>query len=75
MFLIEYMKGRFVNGEDIQSVNVSEAGVNFTLRGQESPSKCVSDKYVDNFLNKLEALNNGYSDIESRYYELKGEDK
>ena len=71
MFLIEYMKGRFVNGEDIVWISVDN-GVKFSVTASAEASHNVSQECEEAFLRKLQAYNNGYSDVESRYYELKG---
>lgn len=75
MWLIEYDEGCFVDGEAILSIEMSSKGlVGFTTKYKEAYVG-VSDRYIDTFLNNLQAINDNLINIQSRYYELKGENK
>ena len=73
MFLIEYRKGQFINGETLQWVSL-EGGVKFSGVGDAECVFTVAPEYEGTFLNHLQALNDNITDIKSRYSKIKGEE-
>lgn len=71
MFIIEYMKGRFVNGDNLVWVSVDN-GVTFSVTASAETLHSVSTECEEGFLRKLQTYNNGSVDIESTYYDFKG---
>ena len=57
MFLIQYEQGQFIDGEDIQWVNVKGGNVNFILKSAPDERLTVADEYQSSFVNSLEAIN------------------
>jgi hypothetical protein len=70
MFLIEYAKGQFVNGETIQWVSVRCKKVVFGVVGEPEGEWNVDIDFTDAFLNHLQALNDNISSVQSRYKEI-----
>ena len=72
MFLIEYRKGQFINGETVQWVIVGEV-VKFSVLGDTESAFSVESGYEDTFLNHLQRLNGNIVNIESRHNTIKKE--
>lgn len=73
MFLIEYRKGQFINGETLQWVSL-EDGVKFSGIGDTESVFTVAPEYERSFLNNLQALNDNFTNVESRYSRIKEEE-
>lgn len=69
MFLIEFAEGRFINAEIIDQVEIKEGELRFFIPGMENPQS-VSKEYTKLFLNNLQALNRGFSNVETRCISL-----
>ena len=72
MFLIEYRKGQFINGETVQWIIVGEV-VKFSVLGDTESVFSVESGYEHLFLNHLQALNGNIANIESRHNIIKKE--
>ena len=71
MFLIEYMKGGFVNAETIDTLSINgNIALRFTLQGMDDSNYYVSSEYQSDFVNNLQALNQNLQNVESRYHQL-----
>lgn len=71
MFLVEFGDGRFVDLKKLDYVGINKGVVTFTLSGDVSEiAFIVMPDYVGTFINNLQALNNGLSDVSLRYKEL-----
>lgn len=70
MFLIEFETGRFINGEDIQWVQIKPEKIEFTVRGDIESCFQVANHLQSDFANHLQALNNNISSVESTYRKI-----
>jgi hypothetical protein len=70
MFLVEITKGIFINAEEIDYIDVSEAGiVRLSLRSDSDNVFKVDLEFQSVFINNLQAIN-GYGNIEYKYHEV-----
>lgn len=70
MFLIQYDKGRYINGELIESVTFDTSGGDGVFVTTQSKEYVyVGSDYVEVFLNNLQALNGNHC-IETAYRHL-----
>lgn len=70
MFLIQYDKGRYVNGELIESVTFDTSGGDgIFVTTQSKEYVYVGSDYVEVFLNNLQAINDNAC-IETAYRHL-----
>jgi hypothetical protein len=65
MFLIEYEKGRFINGESIDALSFRDNGIEFWLKNEGNASFYVENDLADTFLNHLQALNDNILNIQA----------
>lgn len=70
MFLIEYERGKFVNGSIINWINIRNNTVNFTVTGDGESTFAVNPCYQKQFVNNLQAINSNISNIEKHYHEV-----
>lgn len=72
MFLIEYGKGHFINGDCIISLHINEKrGVCFYAGVDTENEFKVEEGYEGTFLNNLQAINSNLNNIEDSYLKLK----
>tara|TARA_Y100001937_G_C7084518_1_gene314666 strand:- start:430 stop:660 length:231 start_codon:yes stop_codon:yes gene_type:complete len=72
MFLIEYAKGHFINGDSIISLHINEKrGVRFYAGVDTENEFQVEEGYEGTFLNNLQAINSNISNIEASYLKPK----
>tara|TARA_R110002020_G_C15712518_1_gene722115 strand:+ start:43 stop:240 length:198 start_codon:yes stop_codon:yes gene_type:complete len=64
MFLIEYAKDNYINGELIDWIKVHGNRVSFSLAGSDNETFTVDLECKRSFLNHLQALNDNASNIE-----------
>lgn len=70
MFLIEYDKGLYINGELVDWLHVSPVGkVSVTLSGDIETVYKVSPECASTFVNNMQALS-GSGGVEARYHEI-----
>ena len=68
MFLIEYDKNKFVDGEELNWISIQATKIQFTLRG--SDDIYLVDKWLQQtFVNNLKTIH-GNMNIESIYIKL-----
>ena len=73
MFLIEYDKGRFINAENIDLIEVDASSIIFSISGAEVVFS-VDVEFMAGFVNSVELLNNNIHDVEHRFHQVyKGE--
>lgn len=68
MFLIQYRKGEFIDGNDIQWVKVTKGKVSFVLKSQPEDLMEVEQVYASSFVNNLQAINTNIDSVESAYH-------
>ena len=74
MFLIEYDEGLFVDGEEVNWIEIKVDSMKFTMKNDPDwGTYSVSEKHRDLFVDNLEALN-GNANIESAWHNLKKTD-
>jgi len=66
MFLIEFRKGQFIDGETIQWLSL-EKGIKFSVVGDTESVHTVAQEYERTFINNLQAFN-AHFDVEACYY-------
>lgn len=71
MFLIEFRKGQFIDGETIQWLSL-EKDIKFSVVGDTKSVFTVAQEYERTFINNLQAIHGNF-DVEVRYYEIKKE--
>ncbi len=69
MFLIEYDKGMFIDGGDIQWISICEGDSRFTVKG-DTVIYIVKTEYCATFFNHLQALNGNITNIEGFWHKL-----
>lgn len=69
MYLIEFQKGEFINGERIDWVCVGNKSVQFTISGDAGSLFKVDEELQSVFVNNLQALNGNVSNIQTSYTE------
>lgn len=70
MFLIEYDKGRYINGELVEWMHVDPAGkVSVTLSSDTETAYKVNPDCAAAFVNNMQALS-GSGGVEGRYHEI-----
>ncbi len=67
MFLIEWKKGAFVNGELVDSVTVKNESVVFTMSGDIECSYTVDNEFQKSFVNNLQAIDENGGTVERAY--------
>jgi hypothetical protein len=71
MFLIEYDENMFVNGENIDWMNIDKNGiVSFTVAGDTENAFFVNALLNDSFLNNLQAIDGNNLPIQSKHKEI-----
>ena len=70
MFLIEYDKGLFVNGEEIIHVNLNAGRITFSLGSYGDNEFVVGENHREIFRNHLQELNDNITGIESCWRKL-----
>lgn len=71
MFLIEFSKGNFINGDDINYVSIDENSIRFTLKGELREGTCkVDPEFKASFVNNLQAFNQNISNVEDCYHKV-----
>ena len=70
MFLIEFDKGKFIDAERIDYINLNDNEIIFTLAGDTQSLYRVEKSYESLFCNNLQAIN-GNINIDSVYLKLK----
>lgn len=73
MFLIEFSKGRFIDGERIDFLSLKGGKITFTLQGDTENLYEVDSVSTDGFINHLQVINSNIDSVGQRWYELKGE--
>lgn len=73
MFLIEYKKGSFVNGELIDCVRFEGNKFFFTLTGDSETLFKVDKTLEKTFANHLQAINSNLTNIQIALEESKGD--
>jgi len=74
MFLVEYDKGRFINAENVDRIQIDKNIIKFTLSGDKDSTFTVEEGFISSFLNCLQALNGNIHNVEHRFHEInKGE--
>lgn len=74
MFLIEYAKGHFINGDTITSLHINaKRGVCFYANVDAESEFQVEEGYEGTFVNNLQAINSNITDIEAKYKQLRKE--
>jgi len=65
MFLLQISDTQFINGSDLQWLDLSKNTVRFSLKGDSGSVFIVESKHVNQFLNHLQALNDNITNVES----------
>jgi len=74
MFLIKYGEGIYVDGEEINWIEIKPDNIKFTMKNDpDCEIYTVQDEYRDCFVNNLEVLNNSLN-IEKEWYRIKSND-
>jgi len=69
MFLIEYVKGYFIDGDDIQWLKVGQSEVLFILKSDGENQMNVDNEFQSSFVNNLQAIN-ANADVEKAYHDV-----
>ena len=74
MFLVEFQKDEFIDGERIDYISLTNNKVTFTLSG-DSESLFTVEKILEPlFMNHIQALNNNITEISSRHLHINNSD-
>lgn len=72
MFLIEYSKNKFINGENIDWLQIDKNGiVSFTLKFDIESSYFVHAEFSESFLNNAQAIDANETCLQNKYLEIK----
>jgi hypothetical protein len=71
MFLVEWNRGRFINAERIDRLNIYADRISFTLMGDAETFFRVESEYTSTFLNHLQVINQNTINIQTRHEEIK----
>lgn len=72
MFLIEYKKGCFINGELIDWIRVSKESIDVTVTTDNENEYKVEGEFIGQFLNNLQAIDGNLSSLEKAYLDASG---
>ena len=70
MFLIEFQKDEFINGEIIDFVDLTNNRVTFTFTFSNGRLYTVDKELESAFLNHMQALNDNITNIQSRHLQI-----
>ena len=71
MFLIEYSKNKFINGERVDWIGIDESAiVSFTIEGDSESEFFTDTNLSKQFLNNMQAIDHNNCLLESRYDEI-----
>ena len=74
MFLIEFSKYQFIDGERINYIGISGSEVSFTLSGENNYMYRVEAGGENAFLNHVQSLNGNIANIQTRYQDINNPD-
>ena len=71
LFLIQYDKGLFIDGNDIQWLKIEPNKIIFILKSDPDHKMLVGAAYQEIFVNNLEGINDNIDSTEAYYHKNK----